>query len=125
MKNLNIYFPSLDEKCFSRGLYTTTRNDLGTYGYFKAEYGRAIPYDPERDMMDCVVENKSKFLLEKLKSKLISDNKLSGSRSVVISQGTTLYSFFKSEFRGNPFSQDIDKNILIPYESYEKIKTRK
>ncbi len=119
MRNINFYFPSLDERYLSRGLYVVNRNDSGAYSYFKAEYSRSQPYDFERTMMECEVKSRKKVLLEKLKSRRRKDE------SVAIPRNSNLFMYFKSEFKGDPFTTDYENNLIVPAESYKKVKTRK
>ncbi len=119
MRNISFYFPNLDEKYLSNGIYKITHNDLGAYSYFKAEYSRAVPYDPERILMECETKSRTKELLQKLKSFLLRE------KAVAIAPNSSSYLYFKSEFKDEPFSQDCNKNILIPNESLKKVKSRR
>ena len=120
MRNINFYFPNLDEKYLSNGMYKITHNDLGAYSYFKTEYSRTVPYDPERILMECETKSRAKEFLEKIKNVIKYREK-----TIIIKPNSRSYSYFKCEYKSDPFLQDFNNNILIPEESLKKVKSRR
>ena len=118
MNNLNLNFSSLNIDYLREENYRLSNNQE-TYSYFKAEYYRAQPYDFERTLMTTVTISKTKIFFEKIKSMIIRD------KSIKVSPNSNAYNFLVAEYKGNPFLQDFEHNVIIPNEEYKTIKVRK
>ena len=118
MINRNLNFSSLNIGYLKQENYMLSNNQ-DTYSYFKAEYYHAQPYDFERTLIPTMTVSKTRIFFDKIKSILSRD------KSMKVSPNSSAYTYLVEEYKGNPFLQDLEHNILIPIEESKSIKARK